>query len=73
MCLIISFSDYYQVRDLCCVSPLVVEIFNTGVEIILGIRVVLVVCFWIKGGFPLSSNCLLRGYVRKIYFRIYMK
>ena len=39
----------------------------------LGIRVVLVVCFWIKGGFPLSRNCLLRGYVRKIYFRIYMK
>ena len=37
------------------------------------IRVVLVVCFWIKGGFPLSRNCLLRGYVRKIYFRIYMK
>ena len=39
----------------------------------LGIRVVLVVCFWIKGGFPLSRNCLLRRYVRKIYFRIYMK
>ena len=51
--------------DLCCVSPLMVEIFNTGVEIILGIRVV---CFQIKGGFTLSRNCL-RRLVRKIFTR----
>ena len=31
-----------------------VEIFNPGVELILGIRVV---CFQIKGGFTLSRNC----------------
>ena len=31
-----------------------VEIFNTGVELILGIRVV---CFQIKGGFTLSRDC----------------
>ena len=61
MCLFISFGNYYLVRDLFCVSPLMVEIFNTGVEIILGIRVV---CFQIKGGFTLSRNCYVGSCVK---------
>ena len=42
-----------------------VEIFNTGVEIILGIRVV---CFQIKGGFTLSRNCCYLGSCVKFSF-----